>query len=336
MELLVLLTLLSLVSGGAIPSGSRGGCFLNSTSPSQRGRKFLLVGHAGGDPINYCENTIAATRSAIASGANAIEIDLSISEDGVIFLWHDPNPWNILSLIRRLGLLLGDKHCYPRMENNKQSNTLSFYTISSSWFHVVSGNPSKVIKIVTLDEWLSIFGNNPVLDLIWFDFKDSEGSVDKFIASLRVLLKKHGINHNKIMFSTSSQSKGRSLQAALRGNGLPSERITVDTVSWLPFVPSWSNYDGVSKGLAMCGCCANLGSPPFAINADSALQNIVRDNVRTRELMFRSRKGPYIDVFVWTIDSPEQMKALLRLGVNGIITNRPGRLRNVINEIKMD
>ncbi|QQP37180.1 Uncharacterized protein FKW44_017377, partial [Caligus rogercresseyi] len=67
---------------------------VSSTQP------LLVNEDASGDPINYCENTIAATRSAIASGANAIEIDLSISEDGVIFLWHDPNPWNILSLIR--------------------------------------------------------------------------------------------------------------------------------------------------------------------------------------------------------------------------------------------
>jgi glycerophosphoryl diester phosphodiesterase len=35
------------------------------------------------------------------SGANAIEIDLSVSKDGVIFLWHDPQPLGILSLVRR-------------------------------------------------------------------------------------------------------------------------------------------------------------------------------------------------------------------------------------------
>uniref|UniRef100_A0A0K2TNI7 GP-PDE domain-containing protein n=1 Tax=Lepeophtheirus salmonis TaxID=72036 RepID=A0A0K2TNI7_LEPSM len=87
------------VNGGAIVPSEK--CIYNSTSPSQRGNTFMIVGHAGGDPINHCENTVEATRSAIASGANAIEIDLSISKDGVIFLWHDPNPWDFYSIIRR-------------------------------------------------------------------------------------------------------------------------------------------------------------------------------------------------------------------------------------------
>ena len=32
---------------------------------------------------------------------NAIELDLSISKDNVIFLWHDPDPWDIISTLRR-------------------------------------------------------------------------------------------------------------------------------------------------------------------------------------------------------------------------------------------
>ena len=32
---------------------------------------------------------------------NAIELDLSFSKDNVIFLWHDPDPWNFVSTLRR-------------------------------------------------------------------------------------------------------------------------------------------------------------------------------------------------------------------------------------------
>ena len=62
---------------------------------------FLVIGHAGGDPINFCENTIAATRSALEKGANAVEVDVSITKDNVAFLWHDPNPLGLHSLARR-------------------------------------------------------------------------------------------------------------------------------------------------------------------------------------------------------------------------------------------
>ena len=62
---------------------------------------FLVIGHAGGDPLGHCENTLAATRSALKFGANAIEVDIAISKDDVIFLWHDPNPLGLHSLARR-------------------------------------------------------------------------------------------------------------------------------------------------------------------------------------------------------------------------------------------
>ena len=61
----------------------------------------MIIGHAGGDPVNFCENTLASTRSALKNGANAIEVDVAISKDNVVFLWHDPYPLGIVALARR-------------------------------------------------------------------------------------------------------------------------------------------------------------------------------------------------------------------------------------------
>ena len=63
---------------------------------------FLVIGHAGGNPTEDCENTLTSTRSALVDGgANAIELDLSVSLDGIVFLWHDPEPNSPESVIRR-------------------------------------------------------------------------------------------------------------------------------------------------------------------------------------------------------------------------------------------
>jgi glycerophosphoryl diester phosphodiesterase len=35
-------------------------------------------------------------------------------------------------------------------------------------------------------------------------------------------------------------------------------------------------------------------------------------------------------VHVWTVDAPAEVRALAALGVDGIITNRPSRVRNVL------
>ena len=37
-----------------------------------------------------------------------------------------------------------------------------------------------------------------------------------------------------------------------------------------------------------------------------------------------------IKVMVWTVDCPFKMKKLAKLGVDGIITNRPGKLVEVL------
>ena len=40
--------------------------------------------------------------SALQQGANAIEVDLSVSADGQVFLWHDPSPLSMHAIARRL------------------------------------------------------------------------------------------------------------------------------------------------------------------------------------------------------------------------------------------
>ena len=87
------------------------------------------------------------------------------------------------------------------------------------------------------------------------------------------------------------------------------------------------DYDGVE-----CGCCANIGKPPIALNAWEGLKHIVQHNVRLRDSHFRAT-GSYIYIYVWTIDDVIQMSWLIRSGVDGIITNRPNLLAKVCQTI---
>ncbi|MFF8293067.1 glycerophosphodiester phosphodiesterase [Streptomyces sp. NPDC016309] len=51
-------------------------------------RPVTVVGHRG-DPYRVRENTLASLRSALARGADAVEVDVRLTRDGVPVLLHD-------------------------------------------------------------------------------------------------------------------------------------------------------------------------------------------------------------------------------------------------------
>ncbi|GAA0671238.1 glycerophosphodiester phosphodiesterase [Kitasatospora atroaurantiaca] len=66
----------------------------------------LAVAHRG-DPYRFRENTLASVESALAAGADAVEVDVQLTRDGVPVLlhdrtlerlWRDPRPVGALTL----------------------------------------------------------------------------------------------------------------------------------------------------------------------------------------------------------------------------------------------
>jgi len=51
--------------------------------------RVLAVAHRG-DPYRYRENTLPSIASALAAGADAVEVDVQLTRDGVPVLLHDP------------------------------------------------------------------------------------------------------------------------------------------------------------------------------------------------------------------------------------------------------
>ncbi|MEU0246625.1 glycerophosphodiester phosphodiesterase [Streptomyces sp. NPDC006235] len=56
--------------------------------PGPAGRRVTAVAHRG-DPYRHRENTVASLRSALGRGADAVEIDVRLTRDGVPVLLHD-------------------------------------------------------------------------------------------------------------------------------------------------------------------------------------------------------------------------------------------------------
>ncbi len=66
------------------------------------GKTFYIVGHRG-SPTKEVENTIPSFERAIQDGANSLEMDLCITSDNKVIIWHDWDPDSTTALLRDSG-----------------------------------------------------------------------------------------------------------------------------------------------------------------------------------------------------------------------------------------
>lgn len=93
----------------ALPTASSAGAAATGASAGATGpgaRRVLAVAHRG-DPYRLRENTLPSVESAFAAGADAVEVDVQLTRDGVPVLLHDPTLerlWGDPRPIRRVTL----------------------------------------------------------------------------------------------------------------------------------------------------------------------------------------------------------------------------------------
>ncbi|MDH6125780.1 glycerophosphodiester phosphodiesterase [Kitasatospora sp. GP82] len=76
------------------------------SAPSSR--QVLAVAHRG-DPYRYRENTLASVESALAAGADAVEVDVQLTRDGVPVVLHDRTLERLWGDPRRIGSVTLDQ-----------------------------------------------------------------------------------------------------------------------------------------------------------------------------------------------------------------------------------
>ncbi|MFJ6215632.1 glycerophosphodiester phosphodiesterase [Streptomyces sp. NPDC092296] len=82
---------------------------MSSSNPADRAAAVHIpapraVAHRG-DPYRHRENTLPSLRSALAAGADAVEVDVRLTRDGVPVLLHDPTLRRLWGLDRPLAAL---------------------------------------------------------------------------------------------------------------------------------------------------------------------------------------------------------------------------------------
>lgn len=288
---------------------------------------FYVIGASGGDIKAACENTEAATAAGIAAGMNAVELDVSVSQDNVVFLWNDPMPLDPSATARSQGLFVTGM-CRPVFRTLLPSRNMVFSLIRQTYKYANESGADQEAVIPTLHEWMDSFAENEALELIILDLKIAEIELADFIVQ-HIMDKARDLRvARKMRLVSSDYSMAGALQSALSRDdediGLVS-RVFGGTTGTLHFgYDSTQNFDAISEAKKECYGMANLGQT-ISSNGWREYQTLINKMIALRDNEV-IEGGNYIPVIGWRINKVEKMAFLMCVGVDGLYTDEVAAL----------
>jgi glycerophosphoryl diester phosphodiesterase len=251
----------------------------------------IVIGHRGAAGERP-ENTLPSFERALADGAAILESDVHLSRDGVPVLIHDDEL----------------ERCTDGAGRVRDHDLTALQRLDAG-YHFESetgGHPfrGRGIRIPTLAEALAAF---PRARLNLELKENVPGMVARSVAAVA------DAGRTADVLLTSAND---ALMAELRAH-VADTRVGVAL--------------GASTGeVARFAVAALRGeTPPSGPMALQIPPDFAGRPLVTRELVAHAHRHG-VQVHVWTIDEPDEMCALLALGVDGIVTNYPARLARLI------
>lgn len=292
---------------------------------------FLVIGHRG-SPLHAAENTLTSLQLALDEGANALEMDLCITADRQVVLWHDWDPTSLVANVRALGLE-PQRRYIPRFPESdrllRPVDELLLEELREHYGYIDSqhDNEPAGFEIPTFEDvvrWASGLPENR-LRRLFLDVKIPAHRldlVDDFCAVVNDVIHRYGMR-----IPVTVEGYHEELISAI-GRQLPEAACAVDVEPPAGIVLEPERYSSVRVAIQRGFTQATLGRP-LAVTAApfTTHRRIVRHDCTLRDRHNATRDARRINrVVCYTINSRREMRTLIRMGVDGIQTDRPDRL----------
>lgn len=291
-------------------------------APTGDGRKIFVVGHRGAARLE-AENTIRSFSKALELGADAIETDVCVTGDGHFVLWHDCNPDEKVAVARQAAA--EKAYLYepdvPKVGSRwrRPVNQLTLDEFRAHYGYIPregDDDRKKRVGIVLLDDFFDWSRSQPRLALVCLDVKLDEKQA----------------------------AEARDLAARIR-DGRRSGRIRSDLAvallcpqqETLVTVLAEGRRQSLGEDVWIFGDFELPGALDFASRFGA---RCVSFGVSRRfwsgfrnELVrvLEAREDGRIDrVLVWTINEEKRLREIVSLGVDGILTDDPALLRQIV------
>ncbi len=276
-------------------------------------RRPLNIAHRGG-AIEFPENTRYAYLQALSvGGSHMLEMDIYETADGELVVIHDSTvdrttngSGNVSSFTLAELQALDAAHCYvPEVGSDcgHSSGNFPFRGIATGERAPPAGFAAEDFRIPTLRRILETFPDT----LINIELKPDLNSTGSYERKLATLLKEFGRDDDVIVASFQDwNSLLFKLSAPDISTSVPTGQVAVDVLLGLGPLP------GLTLGHAAFQVPESLGIPVVS-------QDFVDD-----------AHAQGLAVHVWTVNDCEDMRRLLALGVDGIMTDAPSRLARLL------
>ena len=249
-----------------------------------------VIAHQGGDRL-WPGNTLFAFQKAAAMGADVIETDLRQSKDGVLIISHDETVDRISNGTGRLLDLT--------YEQLKKLDAGYNWSPDGGKTFPYRGQG---INYISLED---VFRALPEMRFN-IDMKQNDPPIDEALCKL---IRKYDMQ-NKVVAASFSHKNTTAFRRLC-----PEVTTAADVAETRNFV--LLNFIGLSRWL----------KPQFqAFQVPTSSGGIP---IITRRFI-NAAHARNIRVEVWTIDDPEEMRRLIAMGVDGIMSDRPDLLMEVV------
>ena len=294
----------------------------------------LIVGHRGAC-VAAIENTIEACERAIEiEGADAVEIDLCVTQDAHVVVWHDWDPDALVALARQAEAER-EVLCRPVVPPvghplRRPVCDLTLAQLREHYGYAVIGQAQTIpAHLPVLEEVVRWARTKPQLQAIFLDCKVPPARKELLTvvaATLRREVEREPVGA-RFVFLTPYAEVHEVMQAVV-----PAAGRAFDVEIPAGFVRDPAPLSAVAWARATGNGWASIGRPLFTLGGWWTFRTTIRTDLA---LMREARRSPYPEpphaYVCWTINRPHEMRYLLGLGVSGILTDFPALLRGVRN-----
>jgi glycerophosphoryl diester phosphodiesterase len=290
---------------------------------------FDLQGHRGARGLAP-ENTLAAFERALAIGVSTLELDIGVTGDGVVVVAHDPylNPLITRNAAgqwlegTRGPLLKSLTHAQLQAYDVGRIKPGSPYASTFSQQQAIDGT-----RVPTLAQVFDLVKGKPGAGHVRFNIETK-------------------INPGQPDDTVSAEAMTRALLKTVRDAGM-TPRVAIQSFDWRtlklvqqlePSIPTvfltvqTANNDNTRDGSWSAGLkLADHGSAPRMVQAAGGTVWSPNGGAVT-EALVKQAQSLGLKVIPWTINNPADMERMIGWGVDGLITDYPDRLREVLRQ----